>query len=96
MWVVSGNVANLIIAIICLGFLHFLFIHRVDFHGFIDIDIPGLILFLIFVFLYEELLSSLLFIPLNNLLINPKGKFHYIRYISGLIHLGDLIFNIIL
>ena len=96
MWVVSGNIADLIIAIIYLGFLCFLLIHRVDFYGFIDIDVPGLILSLIFIFLYEELLSSFFFIPLNNLSVNPKGKFYYARYVGGLIHSGDFILNIIL
>ena len=96
MWVVSGNMADLIIIIIYLGFLCFLFIYGVDFYGFIDTGVPGLILSLIFIFFHKELLSSLLFIPLNNLLVNPKGKFHYIKYISGLIYLRDLIFNIIL
>ena len=96
MWVVLGDIADLIIVIIYLGFLYFLLIYRVDFHEFININIPGLILSLMFIFLYKELLSSLLFIPLNDLLINPKDKFYYIRYVGGLIYLGDLIFNIIL
>ena len=96
MWVVSGDVADLIIAVIYLGFLYFLLIHRVDFHRFINISVPGLILSLIFIFLYKELLSSLFFIPLNNLSVNLEGKFHYTRYIGGLIHSGDLILNIIL
>ena len=96
MWVVSGDVADLIIIIIYSGFLRFLLIYGVDFYGFIDIDIPGLILFSMFILLREELLSFLFFIPLNNLLINLKDKFHYIGYIGGLIHFGDFILNIIL
>ena len=88
--------ANLVIAIIYSGFLYFLLIHGVDFHRFINIGVPGLILSLIFVLLYEELLSSLFFIPLNNLSVNLKGKFHYTGYVGGLIYLGDLILNIIL
>ena len=73
MWVVSGDIADLIIVIIDLGLLYFLFIHGVDFHRFIDMGVLGLISSSIFVFLYEELLSSLFFIPLNNLLVNPEG-----------------------
>ena len=96
MWIVSGDIADLIIIIIDSGFLYLFFIHKVDFHRFIGISVPGLILSLIFIFLYKELLSSLFFIPLNNLSINLKGKFYYIRYISGLIYSGDFIFNIIL
>ena len=96
MWVVLGNIADLIIAIIYLGFLYFLLIHKVNFYGFINTGVPGLILFLIFVLLYEELLSFFFFILLNNLSVNPKGKLHYTEYIGGLIHLGNLIFNIVL
>ena len=96
MWIVSGNIADLIIIIIYSGFLRFFFIYKVDFHRFIDIDILGLILSSMFILLYKELSSSLFFIPLNDLLINPKGKFYYIKYIGGLIHSGDLILNIIL
>ena len=96
MWVVLGNIADLIIAITYSGFLYFLLVYKVDFHGFIGMGVPGLILSSMFILLYKELLSSLLFIPLNDLLVNPKGKFHYIGYVGGLIYLGDLILNIIL
>ena len=95
-WVVSGDVANLITVITYLGFLYFLLIHRVDFHGFINMGVPGLILSLIFILLYKKLLSSLFFILLNNLSVNSKGKFYYIRYVGGLIYLRDLILNIVL
>ena len=57
--------------------------------------IPGLILSLIFILFYKELLSSLFFISLNNLLINPKNKLYYAGYIGGLIHSEDFILNII-
>ena len=96
MWVVSGDIADLIIIIIGSGLLYFFLIYGVDFHRFIDIGVPGLILSLIFIFLYKELLSSLFFIPLNNLLVNPEGKFHYIRHVNGSIYLRDLILNIVL
>ena len=96
MWAVLGDIADLIIIIIGSGLLYFFLIYGVDFHRFIDIGVPGLILSLIFIFLYKELLSSLFFIPLNDLSVNPEGKFHYTRYIGGLIYLGDLILNIIL
>ena len=88
--------ADLIIAIIDLGLLYLFLIYSVDFHGFIGTDIPGLILSLMFILLYKELSSFLFFIPLNNLLINPEGKFHYIKYINRLIYSRDLILNIIL
>ena len=88
--------ADLIIAIIGLDFLYFLFIHSVDFYGFINTGVPRLILSLIFVLFYEELLFSLFFISLNNLSVNLKGKFYYINYVGGLIHLKDLILDIIL
>ena len=96
MWAVSGNIANLVTAVICSGFLYFLFIYRVNFYRFINMSIPGLILSSIFVLFYKELSSSLFFIPLNNLSVNPKGKFYYTKYIGGLIYSGDLILNIIL
>ena len=96
MWIVSGDVADLIIAIINSDLFYFLFIHGVDFHGFVNIDIPGLISSSIFIFLYKELLSSLFFISLNNSSVNLKGKFHYTRYIGGSIYLRDLILNIVL
>ena len=95
-WVVSGDIADFIIAITDSGFLYFLFIYGVDFYRFIDIDIPGFILFSILIFLYKELLSSLFFILLNNLSVNLKGKFYYIRYIDGSIYSGDFILNIVL
>ena len=91
-----GDIADLIIAITGSGLLYFLLIYSIDFHGFIDINIPVLILSLIFILLYKELLSSLYFILLNNLLVNPEGEFHYIRYINGLIYTRDLILDIIL
>ena len=96
MWVVSGDIADLITAIIYLDFLRFFFIYGVDFHGFIDMSIPGLILSLIFISLREELLSSLFFIPLNDSSINLKGKFYYTGYVGGLIHSEDFILNIVL
>ena len=96
MWVVLDDIADLITAIIYSGFLYFLLIHGVDFHRFVDMNIPGLISSLIFILLYKELSSSLLFISLNNSLINPMDKLHHTRYIGGLIYLGDLILNIVL
>ena len=95
-WAVSGDVADLVTAITCSGFLRFLLIHGVDFHRFIGMGVPGLISSSIFVFLCEELSSSFFFIPLNNSSVNSKGKFHYAGYIGGLIYLEDLILNIIL
>ena len=96
MWIVSGDIADLIIAITYSGFLYLIFIYNINFYEFIDTGIPGLILSSMFVFLYKELLSFFLFISLNNLLVNPKGQLYYIRYISGLIYSGDLILNIVL
>ena len=96
MWAVSDNIADLITAIIGSGLLYFLLIYGVDFHRFINMGVPGYILSSIFIFLCEELLFSLFFIPLNNLSVNLKGKLYYIRYIGGSIYSGDFILNIIL
>ena len=70
MWVVSGDIADLIIIIIGSGFLRFLLIYGVDFYGFIGINIPGLVLSSMFVLFCEELLSLLFFIMLNDLPVN--------------------------
>ena len=96
MWIVSGNMADLVIAITGSGFLCFLLIYSVDFYGFIGIGVPGFILSLMFVFLYKELLSSLFFVSLDNLSVNLKGKLYYTNYIGGSVYLRDLILDIIL
>ena len=87
---------DLIIIIIDLGFLYFLFIYSVDFYKFINTDIPGLILSLISILFYKELLSSFLFILLDNLLVNSKDKFHRIKCINRSVYIRDLILDIIL
>ena len=91
-----GDITDLIIIIIGSGLLYFLLIYNVDFHRFIDMNIPGFILSSMFILLYKELLSSLFFILLNNSAINSEGKFYYTGYINGSIYIRDLILNIVL
>ena len=82
MWVITGDIANLIIIIIGSGLLYFFLIYGVDFYRFIGMDIPGLILSLMFVLFCKNLLSFLFFILLNDLLVNLWGELYYIIYIS--------------